>query len=396
MSIPDYSNLYKLIDKIGDVHSNVNKFDVIGFNNNIGELSKLNGLKSSLTSANTDLEGEINNWNQQLELRKKIEDTISQISTKIDGIAPAVVAINTTYEKLPETISGINDNLQKAIGLLENVPTRIQGISSQITDFSNSIGNVDTVVSGMKGISEEIIPVITNLKNVIDDFNVAELETGIEDDLGKIKSTLTSINSVKDKLTDIEKITEIDEIQEMLSNIPQTLESMKGNLQTISDVMPTISQIMDTFNKMIANGEQLTTDLTGKMADTLKQVADIETYLKFMNDIHDAIGQFSPSMEDLANEAKRIGDYGDIGEFIKEPIDYAKSRLGLVGDMLNKIIDFLKSLPQSIMKLIGTILNTIIEVITKAITDYLPTLIIIIVLIMVGLYLYPTIIGIII
>jgi DNA repair ATPase RecN len=391
----DFSKIYKLINKIDGTYNSIANFDFNDFQTKVSKLSDLQSLPDNIASATSSLEDSLSDFQQQVELRRQIQSTIVDINTNISKISPDILAINDAFSNLPTQITEITTNIKNAIGLLDTIPEQISSIGSQIDGINTITSGIDTVIISLQDIANQIKPTLENLKTAIDKLNISELHTGIQNDLEKITSTLTSLQTAKDKLTDLEKITELDTVINSLGNIPTALNDILTNTKTIEQIIPETSELLNIFNQIISDGTKLDTDLTGKLSDLLQQVVDVEVYLQYMENIHSAISEFSPNLDKLTGQVKRIADYGDLSTIISEPLEHINDRLDDAQNVVSKISDFVLKIPSQILELVSTILNAIIEALSNAITDYLPYLIIGIICVMLFMYLYPTIIGVI-
>ncbi len=396
IDIPDFSQVYDLIDKINDAYSSVSSIDVDSMKTNVNKLSEIDTLTTSLDDMGKDVINQIDKWNEQSGLLQNIQQTITDINGTLDTTTSSITSINNTFSTdLVKTITDIGSNLDSAIKLLNDIPSKIATTGAEISTISGNIDQIDTVVGTLSSISIELIPKLESVKTAIESINIDDIQDTLTEDLTKIKTIITAVNNVKTKITDLEQLSEIDNVIKTLSVIPETLNTLITKATELKTIIPETNEMITTFDTMIENGNNLTGTLTSQMSDVLSQVKNMETYLGFVTKIHNTINNFAPSMEELQKQVNRLTSYDDIKAMLEEPIKQAKSQLSTATGKIQEIIDFMISLPKAIYELIVGVISSLIDILTSAITDFLPTIIVIIVLTMMFMYFYPIIIGII-
>jgi chromosome segregation ATPase len=396
--LPDFSQVFDLIDQINDTYTSVSSIDVNGMRQGVQSLTKLDEMKSTIDELDSGVVGELTNeiatWNNQIDLLNNIQKTITDINSNIGNAYESITTLNDSLGiDLIKTITDIKTNIEKSVTMLEQVPAKLTELGSGISQVVGDVDDMGKVVSTLSTISTELIEQLNTLKKSIESVNVDAIENGLTDDLTKIKTVIGAVNAVKQQVTDLEKLSEIDQIITSLEAIPKTLETLLSRATELKSVIPEAGELITTVDSMIENGNNLTGGLTTQIKDVLKQVETIPTYLEYVNKIHDVINGFAPSMEELEKQVGRLTSYEDIKQFLTQPIEEAKKKIGEAESSVKKIIDFVLSLPEVIYKLITGVLEVLIDILLKVITDYLPNVIVIVVLIMLFLYFYPIVIG---
>jgi len=395
---PDFSQVYDLIDSINNTYNTVSSLDVNEMNENVQSLTKLDEMKKTLDNFDTgivsELTNEISTWTSQIGLLESIQQTITDINGNVDSITGTITIVNDTLNvDLIQTIMDIKTNIDKSISLLDEIPTKLTSLGSEISTASENIDDIGLVVSTLNSISVELIPQLENLKTSIENIKIDDIQSSLTDDLTKIKTVIGAVNSVKQKVTDLEELSEIDTIIKSLDTIPTTLNTLIARATELKSVIPETGELITTVNSMVENGNNLTGNLTTQIKTVLDQVKTIPTYLEYVNQIHEVINNFAPSIDELQIQVGRLTSYEDIKQLLEKPIEEVKKKVNEAEDSIKKIIDFIATLPVEIYKLITGILDIVIDVLFSIITDYLPTVIIILVFSMLFIYLYPTVIG---
>lgn len=234
-----------------------------------------------------------NSMNLSNDVKSFLNDTKSSINSIIPIIKSDLEIINNVSNSASSSISDIINAINKGY---ENAPELIDSLYNKLSSLSST--------------SNTLISFLNKLNKLVPGNQLGEVITQLENINSKLNSAITSLDSIKDQVSNGEK---------------PSLANLNGILKVSQDINNITTNILNNFEAKITNPINNIFDSGVTVANNILDVLNAaENKLPKVNDILSTTLEFSGSAEETVN-------------FIKDKMPMAKNIVNELVDAVSKV-----------------------------------------------------------
>lgn len=314
----------------------------------------LKGYKKSIKADFTQFKGVTDEMNTFVDRINDISDSMNHTSNEIAGVVEqvangavtqaenteqAVMMLNDNIQSLKTIVENENDNkeeLEKAIGKINNSYTNVESVSKNILESLNSFLQVKDKGNDLQNKAEDINNIVSIVSGIAEQTNLLALNASIEaarageqgrgfavvaESIRKLaeqsKSAVQEINNnLAQFVTDIRLLVDnIDKQYDVLENETKNLEEVRDiSYEATTSIQAVSGSMIKTINEL------------NKEADSIASIYDtIESLAAIAEENSASSEEVSASVSNYTNEIKKlidnIYDFKQITENFKKDLE---------------------------------------------------------------------------